>query len=100
MKKNENENIKEKKIPTINIPKPKKKKIKSSYKVVHKNESKGSDNDIKENKFDKEILSDRIEVKRNEKSENNSGNKEDNKEKVKKKISADIRTKSNEYKAI
>ena len=98
LKKNENDNKKEKTIPTINIPKPKKKKIKSSYKVLHNNESKGSDNDIKEKKFDKEILSDRIEVKRNEKSENNSGNKEEKKEKVKKKISADIRTKSNEYK--
>ena len=100
LKKNENENKKEKKIPTINIPKQKKKKIKGSYKVMHKNESKGSDNDIKENKFDQEILSDRIEFKRNEKNENNIRKQEEQNEKGKKKISADIRTKSNEYKKI
>ena len=93
---NKNENINkenDKKIPTINIPKQKKRKIKGSLKVIHKDENKEN---IKEDKFEKETLSDRIEFKR-ENNENISEEKKDKKsnEKI---LSSEQRIKSNEYK--
>ena len=97
LKYNENEKKQEKKIPSINIPKPKKnRKIKGSFKIIHKNESK--ENNINDNQFEKEILSDRI--KRNDKKENTLENKEEKKGKEKKMIFSEQRIKSNENKKI
>ena len=90
----ENKNQKENKIPVINIPKQKKRKLKGSLKIVHKNENKEI---IKEDKFEKEILSDRIEFKR-EKNEENISEEQIEKKSKEKKISSEQRIKSNENK--
>ena len=97
-KKEENKNItqneNDKKIPAIYFPKQKKRKLKGSFKSLHKDENKEN---IKEDKFEKEILSDRIEFKRDKNNENISEEKKDkkNNEKI---LSSEQRIKSNENK--
>ena len=85
---NDNKNKKENK---------KKGKInKESLKLLNKNEAK--ENDSKEKDYDKEILSDRIEFKRDNKNENISEEKKNIKSNEKKKITYEQRIKSNDNK--
>ena len=96
---NGNDKKKDNKIPTIDIPKPKKKNInKGSYKISLKDETKENDN--KSDKYEKEVLSDRTEIKRDKNNENISEDKKNKKYKEKKKISSEQRIKSNENKKI
>ena len=95
-KESDNKNIKkENKIPSINIPKPKKRKLKGSFKSVNKKETKENDN--KNNNYEKETLSDRLEFKRDNKNEIISEENK-NKKSNEKKISSEQRIKSNESK--
>ena len=88
LKKDENEEQKEKKIPKIDIPKQKKRKYKGSIKVLNKKEIKDNDN-----KIEKEILSDRIELKRDKDNDIIS----EDKEKEFKKISSEQSNESKKY---
>ena len=96
IKNNEKDERKENKIPLINIPKPKKRKFKGSF--TNKNELKENDN--KKNNLEKEILSDRVEIKREKNNINNSEEKKYKNEKDKTKSSAEQRINSNENKKL
>ena len=94
IKNKENEKKNENKIPPINISKPKKRKYKGSFN--NKNEFKENDN--KKNNLEKEILSDRIELDKN--NINISDEKKEQKGKDNKKSSPEKIITSNDSKTI
>ena len=87
----------ENKIPSLGIPKPKKRNFKGSIDILN-NKNKTNENDIKKNDYEKQILSDRIQIKRDLNKGDLSEDNKDKKVKDKKKPSVEQRLKSNENK--